>query len=483
MAQQSIAPTSSNVPCRSRSPLSKNSGGCPYRAAPGSDNEHRFRVHDDFHAHSNDELRCPRQQSQPTPSRASGSVCPMSRTSSEPSESCGKGCPLAASTEAEADMVEAAHTTPTTKSSGGGRKTPRANRKLSIYQELPQQAFASFHLQVDCSFIITGCDEEACRALKCQKEQLVGQPIVVLMSPMIAKMHDEYFARVRDASREELGPLRRRLERSMSKANHFVVYDFHRQPFMCELQVSLFQDLSSIVTLTTRRGQQCPMVESVPRCYLRYINEEPGLYVNDYDDVTCIMMDLANSTNFCVANSARDTAAVYFDVHKIAKRLVLDVYPYVYIHELIGDAVFLVVNASFMVTNLAKPGMLAMHVATSIQAQVDAMLKERYGDSMYMRAGVASGSVCAGVIDGRSFRMFGSTVHLSQRLEAMCPKGHVALDEAVCSMLRCQATTDGMRKRIDEVVADRHAMVKGFGPTDYYTVSTDCGIDWLSELT
>lgn len=110
------------------------------------------------------------------------------------------------------------------------------------------------------------------------------------------------------------------------------------------------------------------MVDSVPRNYLPYINRDPGLYVNNYDDVTCIMMDLANSTAFCVNNSPRNTASVYYDVHRIAKEVVLEVYPFVYIHELIGDAVFLVVNASFMVRALRRKILWGNVGPTSVSA-------------------------------------------------------------------------------------------------------------------
>lgn len=65
------------------------------------------------------------------------------------------------------------------------------------------------------------------------------------------------------------------------------------------------------------------------------------------------------------------------------------------------------------VKNPERPAFLAMHVATTIQQQLEEMLVKKYNSTMRVRAGIACGSVCAGVIDGRSFRMFGRCVHES----------------------------------------------------------------------
>mmetsp|Transcript_39399 Transcript_39399/g.75484 ORF Transcript_39399/g.75484 Transcript_39399/m.75484 type:complete len:423 (-) Transcript_39399:115-1383(-) len=356
------------------------------------------------------------------------------------------------------------------------------DKSRSFYDSSLQTGFVSFHVECDENFNISGCDFEACKALKAHEKSLVGRSITSLMSPMIAKFHDRYFRTLRTCPPEKFDAYRVQIERTMTKANHFVVYDCERNAMMCEVQVALYDNLSSMVTFTVRSGEGCPMVDSVPRNYLPYINRDPGLYVNNYDDVTCIMMDLANSTAFCVNNSPRNTASVYYDVHRIAKEVVLEVYPFVYIHELIGDAVFLVVNASFMVKNPERPAFLAMHVATTIQQQLEEMLVKKYNSTMRVRAGIACGSVCAGVIDGRSFRMFGSTVHLAQRLESLCPIGSVCIDEATRHMLSLQSPDDDFKAVLDGLIEDCNSHIKGFGTMDYFAVRTPSTVPWYSAL-
>lgn len=81
------------------------------------------------------------------------------------------------------------------------------------------------------------CDFEACKALKAHEKSLVGRSITSLMSPMIAKFHDRYFRTLRTCPPEKFDAYRVQIERTMTKANHFVVYDCERNAMMCEVQV------------------------------------------------------------------------------------------------------------------------------------------------------------------------------------------------------------------------------------------------------
>ncbi|CAE8642139.1 unnamed protein product, partial [Polarella glacialis] len=48
------------------------------------------------------------------------------------------------------------------------------------------------------------------------------------------------------------------------------------------------------------------------------------------------------------------------------------------------------------------------------------------------------GRASAGVVDGRSFRIFGDTVHKAQRLESVCPRSKVACCADFLKLLREQ---------------------------------------------
>ena len=94
-----------------------------------------------------------------------------------------------------------------------------------------------------------------------------------------------------------------------------------------------------------------------------------------------------------------------------------------------------------------------------MQLSLDSMLKE-YSPDMYARVGISMGDVCAGVMDGRSFRVFGETVHLSQRLEAACPRHHIACQSTVYQLLGEQLLDPPASQRVQ-------ADLKGFGMVNY----------------
>ncbi|CAJ1377661.1 unnamed protein product [Effrenium voratum] len=72
-----------------------------------------------------------------------------------------------------------------------------------------------------------------------------------------------------------------------------------------------------------------------------------------------------------------------------------------------------------------------------------------------LRVGIASGSLCAGVVAGRNFRVCRSAIHLSQRLEPMCPRSWIAWHSDLASKLTEQAigkaaagSAHGLRSRV-----------------------------------
>mmetsp|Transcript_4347 Transcript_4347/g.12710 ORF Transcript_4347/g.12710 Transcript_4347/m.12710 type:complete len:131 (-) Transcript_4347:90-482(-) len=123
-----------------------------------------------------------------------------------------------------------------------------------------------------------------------------------------------------------------------------------------------------------------------------------------------------------------------------------------------------------MVRYPSRAAAIGFHVAMQVQRRLDVMLAA-YSPEMYTRVGIAVGTVTAGVVDGRTFRVFGSTVHLCQRLESLCPRAKVACSMEFLDAL-CQQVDDNMTVELLESEA------KGFGMIRYGTLQ--CGM--LGEM-
>lgn len=109
-----------------------------------------------------------------------------------------------------------------------------------------------------------------------------------------------------------------------------------------------------------------------------------------------------------------------------------------------------------------ESAIIALTVASAIQQQLDDMLST-YSDHMYARIGMAMGDISAGVVDGRTFRVFGSTVHFTQRLESICPQGRLACAAKYYDLLCKQIRHDMDGERCV-------TYLKGMGDVEYYTL-------------
>mmetsp|Transcript_16535 Transcript_16535/g.35934 ORF Transcript_16535/g.35934 Transcript_16535/m.35934 type:complete len:452 (+) Transcript_16535:111-1466(+) len=320
----------------------------------------------------------------------------------------------------------------------------------------------------DEDFRIRRCDEGALALLGYSGADIEGSCVTRLMSPLVGRVHRRIFRRVRDATPAQLERVASKLSYSMSNCRDFALIDRGGEPVVCGLSVFLREDRTSTVLLLR---VDTKLLHTVPRGFEQYINERPGLHVRDYEGVICVMMDIAGSTDYSRRTSAMGMAKLMHGIYEAVNHAVLcEIFPYAYIHEICGDSLLLIVNAGFMVSHPEEASLIAMHAAATTQMQLDSKLAE-YDSGMYARTGVSLGNVTAGVIDGRSFRVFGESVHLSQRLESVCPRGGIACADNFLDLLARQqdltpSLEEGMglrRKRSD---------LKGLGDTAYGVLDT-----------
>jgi class 3 adenylate cyclase len=322
-----------------------------------------------------------------------------------------------------------------------------------------------FVLLCDASHIIYDCDPNALRCLRATStKDILNQPITRFMSKYIANIHEKHlFGLVRNANKEQLRALMKRLLRNnMSKACRYVMYTTHGCPFMCRIEIDIQLDEQGYVNgfiVHVNANTRCSLSsirDTIPTDYKCFIGSD-HYHVQEYDNVTCIMMDVCESTDFVRRKGGGHMAAMLQRIYEIANSCVIEMYPFVYVHELIGDCVFVIAHAPFMVKTTRISQHVAIRVACVIQTQVDTFLHQELGEPrMYLRVGIATGPVTAGVIDGRTFRLFGTTVHRAQRLESICERGCIATDYHFHCENAIPCTTDTLKgfDRVDYFIID-----------------------------
>jgi len=142
--------------------------------------------------------------------------------------------------------------------------------------------------------------------------------------------------------------MRTKLQNTMSNSREFVIFGRSLEPIVCGISIDLRSDKSSTVVLEL---SDTKILHNVPLGFGQYINAAPGLFVKDYQDVICVMMDIASSTQYASTVSPKAMAELMHNVYITVNAVVLrEVFPFAYIHEIVGDSIMLIVNAGFMVT-------------------------------------------------------------------------------------------------------------------------------------
>ena len=311
----------------------------------------------------------------------------------------------------------------------------------------------------DSNFVIRSYDDKTCDLLKCDNKALCDKCITTVMSSFIANLHQQYFDTLRNASTEERKKYAFLIARSMTNASTFVVYDMDKKPILCTIKVSLSDDLSSVVCIEKQKDN----LTSIPIIFNRSVkNINDPFRAETYDNVVCVMMDISNSTTFTNQNDPIETAKMFYNVYNIVKCHVLQYYPYIYIHELLGDSIFLIVNAPFMVKNTRRcsSSKIAIDVALQLQKEIDLLLKTIESEKkMYLRVGIAQGSIAVGMFDGRNLRVFGSAINLSQRLETLCDEGTIYVSHDII-----------IESKLEYDVIHHMSDIKGFGTMKYLSI-------------
>ena len=306
-------------------------------------------------------------------------------------------------------------------------------------------------LVCDTNFRITRCDQKASDVFMCPSDEwLIGKPILNFMTPLVANRHRCIFSHIFPRDKSFIQDVKH----SMSNASRVVMYNASMMPMMCSVGIDIQKD--HVKVKITRQSSFPTLADTIPDNYKKFINESPGKqHLEECERLTCVIMDLSGSTEYVVKHGGKKMANILAKVYQISANCVLELYPFVYVHELIGDSVFLVVNAPFMIKyTYANASEIAIQVSKEIQCQTDILLNDTH---MFLRVGIASGPVTAGVVDGRTFRLFGPTVHLAQRLESVCPRGKIAMN-----------LVDDLDNQVG--ITKCSTELKGFGLTDYYVV-------------
>jgi class 3 adenylate cyclase len=251
------------------------------------------------------------------------------------------------------------------------------------------------------------------------------------------------------------GVERNRLDNKLSALHHkrsLIIYDIARKAHIVTLSIKQSKD------------QQLELVfEFVEEPAGLFRTEIPvktdGVFIESKSEVVVICMDFVGSTEMLsemgVSATIDTNLRFYRDIIGLIRN---KYYPFVYLHEVIGDSFIVVINADWAYTS-------QLFCATlSVKFVQDLVMATRH--YITIRTGIAYGKIRYGTI-GATFRMFGFPMNMSSRLETVCNPNEMN----ICNKVNTKLLVEHAHLQIPtDVSLKRTASLKGFGTTDYYTI-------------
>jgi len=181
-----------------------------------------------------------------------------------------------------------------------------------------------------------------------------------------------------------------------------------------------------------RRKAEQLLLNIFPQKIAEKLKRQQGMIADNYDDVTVLFADVVNFTALSSRVSAKELVDLLSRIFKAFDQLA----------EQYGVEKIKTIGDGYMMA-AGVPGRRTDHA--SALAKVALAMQESIsqfwlvlGEPCQLRIGLSTGSVIAGVIEGKrsSFDLWGETVNLASRMQTCCPVGGIQVTESTYQALK-----------------------------------------------
>lgn len=321
----------------------------------------------------------------------------------------------------------------------------------------------SFEMYIICdkNGIINDISQSVIQILFYDKNELIGNSVCILMNKLNAYLHNKcYFLRYHQTSDLCNNAIRYKLKQPRDT----IIYNKYNRPLYVLFTVEKYNDNSTIITILNNKSN----IDNNMFLYLHKIGLKNRDFIKSSNNIIIIMIDFINSTQILVNEGITNTiniqSSFYEDVIHLLKNYF---YPYIYIHEILGDSYVFVINAEW--TNTIT------EYCTSIAFD---FVNRLYNSTKYyinFRTGITYGKIHYGIIDNH-FRFFGENINLSSRLCNICEIGKIVTDTSFYDKL----LDESLIEITSNIIVCRP---KGFGLVNCYSIylMDDMAIHYLDQ--
>jgi class 3 adenylate cyclase len=316
----------------------------------------------------------------------------------------------------------------------------------------------------DNAGIIRSVTDPLLQRLNYNAKTLEGEFIGILMNDFMSMLHKQYFINTFHKSE---GVQRNRLENKM-KALHskrsLIIYDIDGAAHNVEVSIE-HRDTNFIITFSFITAGDALLYSKIP-------TDKDLPFKLNKSDAVIIKIDFVNSTD--LLNNKGVVALIDTSVrfHRTVLELIRSkYYPFIYLHEVIGDSFVLVLNTDWTYNSEKFCASLAINYIYDLVHATRNFVK--------IRTGVGYGQLYYGTV-GTTFNFFGFPLNIAARLEAICVENEINICEKLYNKLSDELNVFRISERICKKNA---ALLKGFGQTVYYSIPVSIDKPYLVYTT
>ena len=325
--------------------------------------------------------------------------------------------------------------------------------------------------------------------LQYKNQALIGENIGVIMSPLMSMIHRSLFLKTyAQANKLKRNKINAELSRKGLGKRPLIIYDALRKPIFIEISVDSLStsDLAKEHGLTPNgdyafrlNGKITNTVgaEDHMNLYSQNIRDLGLKFDSDFrltkNDIVVICIDFVDSTDILKlkgpVHMAHLNRRFFCDIADI---ITTYFYPFIHIHEVIGDCFVLVINADWTYSCRQFSATIAMDFINR--------LFHKTHEYISIRVGISQGSLYYGFI-GTTLRFFGNPMHEAARLEGQGTIGSVLTNlEFYRTLMReLDGFNESYMQYLESVSKTETLHLKGYGETDCKRISLNQSSSWF----
>lgn len=270
------------------------------------------------------------------------------------------------------------------------------------------------YIESDLFGIITKISKSITINLNYLESELIGQFIGIFMNDLMSFLHKQFFISNYNNSTSINKKILDLKISGIGNKRNVIIYDKFKNPHHVNISIINKPNNGFIIKVEYEKEINIKLNKSFYTYDQKIINNN---FIKTENEVIIINIDFINSTELIkskgILNMINITKSFYNDIINLIKN---NYYPYIYIHEIVGDGFMLVSNIDWLFN---FPEYSATIVLNFVQELYE--LTKEYID---IRIGISYGQLYYGYIDN-NLRFFGDILSLSNRLENKCNQNEV----------------------------------------------------------